>query len=322
MVSILRNLASKAGFSNGRDWKPETGLADLTGKVAAITGANEGIGFITAQELHKKGCKVFLLCRNEEKAQDAIKRINTATPGQPDNLVFVLFDLTDIPSAKRAADSILSQTTRLDILVNNAGIMAWPYELKNGIEVQFANHTGHFALTKHLLPLLIKTSKQPGASVRIVNVSSMAHKFSPKPDFSSLEAVNRELKSTWERYGQSKLANILFSVALQDRLKDEKIYVNSLHPGNIATTLTRGPAASYGRLVGMLEPLWGWFGMTPFEGAKTQLYLAGSPEVEEKNYRALYFTPIATPNTTTAYAQDKQLAEDLWKLSEDIVAKA
>lgn len=157
MTSLLRSLASKAGFSNGRDWDPATGLADLTGKVslqgpvrlsrthtvsprlqvAAVTGANEGIGFITAQELHKKGCKVFLLCRNQEKAQDAIKRINEATPGQPDNLVFVPFDLTDIPSAKRAADAISNQVSRLDILVNNAGIMAWPYELKNGIEVQF-----------------------------------------------------------------------------------------------------------------------------------------------------------------------------------------
>ncbi|KWU44208.1 NAD(P)-binding protein, partial [Rhodotorula sp. JG-1b] len=284
-------------------------------QVAAVTGANEGIGFITARELHKKGCKVFLLCRNQEKAQDAIKRINEATPGQPDNLVFVPFDLTDIPSAKKAADAISNQVSRLDILVNNAGIMAWPYELKNGIEVQFSNHTGHFALTKHLLPLLVKTSKQPGSSVRIVNVSSMAHKFSPKPDFSSLDAVNREMRSTWERYGQSKLANILFSVALQDRLKDEKIYVNSLHPGNINTTLTRGPAASYGR-VGMMQPLWNLFGMTPFEGAKTQLYLAGSHEVEEKNYRAMYFVPIATPASTTAYGQDEELAEQLWKLSE------
>lgn len=106
-------------------------------QVAAVTGANEGIGFITARELHKKGCKVFLLCRNQEKAQDAIKRINEATPGQPDSLVFVPFDLTDIPSAKKAADAISNQVSRLDILVNNAGIMAWPYELKNGIEVQF-----------------------------------------------------------------------------------------------------------------------------------------------------------------------------------------
>ncbi|GAA5882013.1 hypothetical protein JCM3774_003243 [Rhodotorula dairenensis] len=323
MTSLFRSIASQAGFSNGRAWEPETGLADSVGKVAAVTGANEGIGFITARELHKKGCKVFLLCRNQEKGRDAVNRLCDATPDQPrENLVLVPFDLTDLATAKSAADAISKQTDRLDILVNNAGIMAWPYELKNGIEVQFANHTGHFALTKYLLPLLTKTSKLPGSSVRIVNVSSMGHKFSPKPDFSSLEAVNRPLKSTWERYGQSKLANILFSVALQDRLKDEKIYVNSLHPGNINTTLTRGPAASYGRIASMLMSAWSVFGMTPFEGAKTQLYLAGSPEVEEKNYRGMYFNPIATPATTSAYAQDKDLAEELWKLSEDIVAQA
>ncbi|KAG0667620.1 hypothetical protein C6P46_000157 [Rhodotorula mucilaginosa] len=351
MTSLLRSLASKAGFSNGRDWQPETGLADLTGKVAAVTGANEGIGFITARELHKKGCKVFLLCRNEEKAQDAIKRINEATPGQPDNLVFIPFDLTDIPSAKRAADAISNQVSRLDILVNNAGIMAWPYELKNGIEVQFSNHTGHFALTKHLLPLLVKTSKQPGSSVRIVNVSSMGTlslalfpRAGTDPAWAARSAQVQSEAGLFKPRGCQQgdevdlgagpahdlfrssvprlKANILFSVALQDRLKDEKIYVNSLHPGNINTTLTRGPAASYGRVVGMMQPLWNLFGMTPFEGAKTQLYLAGSPEVEEKNYRAMYFVPIATPASTTAYAQDKELAEQLWKLSEDIVAQA
>lgn len=317
MTSLLRSLASKAGFSNGRIWQPETGLADLTGKVslqapprsnraytvsprlqvAAVTGANEGIGFITARELHKKGCKVFLLCRNQEKAQDAIKRINEASPGQPDNLVFVSFDLTDIPSAKKAAEAISNQVSRLDILVNNAGIMAWPYELKNGIEVQFVRsivtsagptlesklaETGdsnlfavepHWPLCSHQAPApaprqdleatwlecphrhclldgCVFSSSCSGAATDPARAPA-AHKFSPKPDFSSLEAVNREMRSTWERYGQSKLvrpfllpraraesgsrslwslvprmkANILFSIALQDRLKDEKIYV-------------------------------------------------------------------------------------------------
>ncbi|GAA6013648.1 hypothetical protein JCM8202_000763 [Rhodotorula sphaerocarpa] len=321
MVWPLSALASKAGFSNGHHWEPETGLADLSGKVAAVTGASDGIGLITAQELHKKGAKVFLLCRNEKKAQQAIDRINEAAPGQPDNLVYVHFDLTDLPSAKKAAEEIQDKAQRLDMLVNNAGIMAWPYELRNGIEIQFSNHIGHFALTKHLLPLMIKTSKERGASVRIVNVSSMAHKFSPRPDFSSVEMVNREFKNTWERYGQSKLANILFTNALQDRLQDEKIWVNTLHPGNISSGLTRGPAASYGAIVSAMTPLWKVFGMSTFSGAKTQLYLAGSPEVEEKNYRAQYFMPIATPSDTTADAKDKQLAEDLWKLSEEIVSK-
>lgn len=92
---------------------------------------------ITAQELHKKGAKVFLLCRNEKKAQQAIDRINEAAPGQPDNLVYVHFDLTDLPSAKKAAEEIQDKAQRLDMLVNNAGIMAWPYELRNGIEIQF-----------------------------------------------------------------------------------------------------------------------------------------------------------------------------------------
>lgn len=143
------------------------------------------------------------MCRNEEKAQNAIDRLNKTTPGQSNNLVFVKFDLTDIPSAKAAAEAIQAQTSRLDILVNNAGIMAWPYEVKNGVEIQFvsvvpfrirrtpsdletrsltlalcpqSNHVGHFALTTKLLPLMIQTSKEPGSSVRIVNVSSKGAK--------------------------------------------------------------------------------------------------------------------------------------------------
>ncbi|BGP30779.1 hypothetical protein JCM10296v2_002536 [Rhodotorula toruloides] len=321
-MTLLASIAAKAGFSNGRAWDPSTGIPDLTGKVAIVTGGNDGIGFITARELHKKGCKVYLACRNEEKAHDAIKRINEASPGKPEGLVFLPFDLTELKSAEKAAKTVQEKEQRLDIIVCNAGIMAWPYELKNGVECQFWNHLGHFALVKPLLPLLIKTSKEPGAQVRVVSVSSMGHKFAPKPDFSSLDAVNQKFGSTWTRYGQSKLANILFATALQERLKDENIHVNSLHPGNIHTSLTRGPVASYGFFGKLMQSISSYAAMTPFEGAKTQLYLAASPEVSEKDYRGKYFVPIATPATPSAYAQDRELAEQLWKLSEEAVKKA
>ncbi|GAA5821268.1 hypothetical protein JCM11251_004543 [Rhodosporidiobolus azoricus] len=320
-MGIFGQIASKAGFSNGRVWEPETGLADLTGKVALVTGGNTGLGYITVQELHKKGAKVYIACRNEERARDAIKRLNQAYPGSEASLVYLPLDLTSLESAKKAAETVSKQEERLDIIVCNAGIMAWPYELKNGVEVQFWNHLGHFALVHSLIPLIQKTADLPGASVRIVSLSSKGHEMSPKPDFSSLESANRDLKGTWARYAQSKLANILFAVALQERLSKSNIHVNACHPGVVATELTRGMSPSYGLFGRIGAAVWPYFAMTPFEGAKTQLYLAGSPEVDEKNYHAKYFVPIATPHEPTAYAQDRELAEQLWKLSEKIVTE-
>lgn len=149
------------------------------------------------------------------------------------------------------------------------------------------NHLGHFAFIHYLLPLLKNTAQQSGStSVRIVNVSSLGHTFCPSnPDFSSIEGANKDYGSTWSRYGLSKAANILFTIALQDRLKNDNIKVNCLHPGIVATTLTRGPQESYGFVARWLSVTESWFLMTPVDGAKTQTYLAASKEVDEKDYR-------------------------------------
>ncbi|GAA6038904.1 hypothetical protein JCM8097_000566 [Rhodosporidiobolus ruineniae] len=323
-MSLIISLARSffGGLSNGRKWDPDTGLPDLSGKVAIVTGGNTGIGFVTAQALHKKGCKVYIACRSEQRARDAMKRINEANPGSEASLVYLPFDLTDLKSAKTAAETVKEKEDRLDIIVCNAGIMAWPYEIKNGVEVQFYNHLGHFALLHHLLPLLKETAKKPGASVRVVSVSSTGHILCNKPDFSSLEAVNRKMGNTWARYGQSKLANILFAVALAERCKDDNIRVNACHPGVIRSELWRGPESSWGWISAPLSFAAQYFGMSLLDGAKTQIYLAASPEVDEKDYRGGYFLPIANPAKPNKHAQNRELAEQLWKLSEALVAKA
>ncbi|GAA5898514.1 SDR family oxidoreductase [Sporobolomyces salmoneus] len=320
-MGLRSTIAHSTGFSNGRDWNPDHDLADLSGKVAIVTGGNAGLGEETVRALHAKGCKVYLAARSEEKANDAIGRINATTPGKEAGLVFLPFDLTDLKSIKRAAETVKEKEERLDIVVCNAGVMAWPYKIINGVEVQFWNHLGHFALIHHLLPLLKKTAQSSGpTSVRIVNVSSLGHTFAPKnPDFSSIEGVNQEYGSTWTRYGLSKLTNVLFSVGLNERIQGDNIKVNSCHPGNVATTLTRGPQETYGFLARWLSVTEKYMLMTPTEGAKTQIYLAASPEVDEKGYSGKYFTPIATEVQPSAQAQDKSLAEALWKLSENFV---
>ncbi|KAK4050067.1 hypothetical protein OIV83_003637 [Microbotryomycetes sp. JL201] len=162
--------------------------------------------------------------------------------------------------------------------------MAWPYEIKGGVEIQFWNHLGHFAIVQELLPVLKETAKQPDAHVRIVN------------------------------------SNILFTKALQKRVDTDGIRCLSLHPGVIHSELLRGTAQTYGQLLGNIANyLSSLLSMTTYEGAKTQLYAATSPEVDELNLKGAYLTPIASVMTPSAYAQDPDLAESLWSLSERAV---
>ncbi|ORY88786.1 hypothetical protein BCR35DRAFT_301118 [Leucosporidium creatinivorum] len=302
-----------------RKWEPDTGIPDLSGKVAIVTGGNTGIGYQTVLHLLKHGAKVYIACRSEERARGAIEKLNKELPDSASKLVYLPFDLTDLGSAQRAVETFLAKEERLDIVIANAAVMAWPYKIVNGVEVQFWNHLGHFALIKPLLPLLIKTSKEPNSHVRIVNVSSMGHRYTPKPDFTSLETVNAPLGSTWDRYGQSKLANVLFTAALQKQLAAENIRCLSVHPGLVHSELTRGVIQG-SRLFGSLIR-WGssLLAMSTFEGAKTQLYAATSPEVDEKDLKAAFLWPIATVETPSAFGRDETLADELWSFSERAV---
>ncbi|KAL8286459.1 hypothetical protein RQP46_004476 [Phenoliferia psychrophenolica] len=321
-------LTQKTGFPwFSRKWDTETGIPDLSGKVRREYPAparsmmlimpirgNTGIGFTTAAELLKHGAKVYIACRSEARATDAIARLVKDIPQAEGKVIFLPFDLTDVKSAQHAAKTLELKEERLDIVIANAAVMAWPYELVNGVEVQFWNHLGHFALVQPLLPLLTKTSKLPDSHVRIVVVSSL--------DFTSLETVNLPLGNTSERYGLSKLSNILYATALQKRLATENIRVLSLHPGNVHTELTRGISAS-SRILGRITYFFSSFlAMKPIDGAKTQLWAATSPEVDELDLKGTYLMPIASIAKTSALAQDSALGEDLWRLSEELVAKA
>ncbi|KAM0788251.1 hypothetical protein ACM66B_001402 [Microbotryomycetes sp. NB124-2] len=304
-----------------RQWDPQTEMPDLTGKVAVVTGGNTGIGYHTVAELLRHGCKVYMACRSEQRARDAIEKLSLEVPDSASKVVFLKFDLTELHTAKSAAKAFNEKESRLDIVICNAGIMAWPYEIKGGVEIQFYNHLGHFALVQELLPILKETAKKPDSRVRVVNVSSAGHKLTAKPDFSSLDTVNAQLMSTWHRYGQSKLSNILFTNALQKRVDADGIKCLSLHPGVVHSELLRGSVESYGIFGRIGNFLSGLLAMSPYSGAKTQLYAATSPEVDELNLKAAYLTPIASVMTPSAYAQDAELAEQLWSLSERAVSE-
>ena len=202
-------------------------IPNLAGKVALVTGGNTGIGFETVLQMAKKQCKVYLGARSREKAEAAIAKMKEIDSSV--DVVFVQMDLQDLASVKKAAADFSSKEDHLDILVNNAGIMASPFALsKDGVEAQFAtNHLGHFFLTNSLIPKLLKSKETP----RVVNVSSVAHLAAPNVGIYSLEEMNdSNTMNNATRYGQSKLANILFSKGLNERYGD-KIICNSLHPG-------------------------------------------------------------------------------------------
>ncbi|KAJ3122125.1 hypothetical protein HK098_003104 [Nowakowskiella sp. JEL0407] len=295
-------------------------IPDLSGKVAIVTGGNTGLGYVTVLELARKNAKVYMAARTQSRAQKAISRIKEELPHA--KVEYLELNLADLKQVKRAARNFLVSENRLDILVNNAGIMACPFELTvDGYESQFAtNHLGHFMFTMTLLPVLEKS-----APSRIVNVSSNATRFGP-PGGVLLESINDEnAMSTWQRYGQSKLANVLFTKSLAEKLAGKQVFVNAIHPGRVNTELVRGPEANAAKnpsifmnFLMLIKPLFqSMLTVTPEEGALTQLYAATSPEIVEKNYRGEYFIPygkLGKPNVE--YTNDKELRDRLWEFSE------
>lgn len=206
---------------------------NLKGKTAIVTGANTGIGYETALDLYKKGAKVYVACRNQEKALDAIERMKA--DGGTGELVYDQLDLASLQSVKAFADKVINAESSLDLLINNAGIMIPPQaKTEDGFEIQFGvNFVGHFALTGHLFDLLEATKGS-----RVVTLSSIAHR-NAVIDFDNFRG-EKEYK-TWREYGQSKLADIIFTLEFEKRLRKNGNQIISLaaHPGFSETDLQK-----------------------------------------------------------------------------------
>jgi len=188
--------------------------------------------------------------------------------------------------------------------------------------VQACNGTGHAALTLPLLPLLRKTAAEPDAHVRIVNIASLGAWAAYQPDFTSLETLNRPYWTTWFRYANSKLVNILFTNELQKRLDGTGIYCLSVHPGIISTNIWLGMNQSWP----WLSPLGAMSRhvmITPYQGALTQLYAATSLEVEEKDLKAAYLVPTGKVGTKSSMAEDKdgKLGSSFMNLCEKLISE-
>jgi NAD(P)-dependent dehydrogenase (short-subunit alcohol dehydrogenase family) len=243
---------------------------ELTGKIAIVTGANTGLGFETALDLYQKGAKVYVGCRDEEKGVEAIERMKavSTTGGE---LVLGLFDLGSMHSVKTFTQKFVSTEKRLDLLVNNAGVMIPPpTKSEDGFELQFGvNFIGHFTLTGQLFSLLEST---PNA--RVVTLSSIAHR-GGVIDFDNFRL--EKPYSSWREYGQSKVADLIFALEFDKRLKANNYKTMSLaaHPGFSKTDLQKNMDKA------MLDSL---DLMTAKEGAQPTLVACLHPDAKGGQY--------------------------------------
>lgn len=283
-------------------------LPDQQGRVAIVTGANSGIGFETARVLAEKGAAVIMACRNLDKANPKADEIRAAHPGS--SVEVMELDLSNLDSVRELADAFKARHTRLDLLINNAGIMVPPYgKTSQGFETQFGvNHLGHFALTGALLDLIVST---PGS--RVVTVSSVAH-YMGKIDFGDLN---------WEKgykaqaaYGQSKLANLLFTYELQRRLAaaGKDTLAVAAHPGWTSTNLQEhAPSVKFMNR---------FFAQEPSMGALPTLYAATESDVNGAEYYGPSgFLEMNGPPKrvkSNKRSRDENVAERLWNVSEDL----
>ncbi|KAL2073916.1 hypothetical protein VTL71DRAFT_11242 [Oculimacula yallundae] len=294
----------------------ETDIPALDGEVILITGGNVGLGKQTILQLSKHNPKrIYLAARTQSKAEAAIQEIESLVPSAP--ITFIQCDLTSLKSVQQCAREFTSKEGRLDLLFLNAGVMALPAgTTTEGYEIQFGtNHVGHALLTKLLLPTLVKTAQEPGADVRIISVSSIGHIGAPWAGI-SFPDLKSDMKgfSTWSRYGQSKLANILFARALEKRYGEKGIMAVAVHPGVVDTELYKTTFSGYFGLGKWLDR-GKRFVITGVEkGALNQLWAAvGKKDVVQSGE---YYTPVGVSGQGSKTSLNEELADKLWEWTE------
>jgi NAD(P)-dependent dehydrogenase (short-subunit alcohol dehydrogenase family) len=268
----------------------------LTGKVALVTGANTGLGLETARGLLAQGATVVLACRDLVKGETARAEL-VASTGNP-NAVLLALDLANVARIRKFVAAFEAKFQRLDVLVDNAGV--WPRTRRktvDGFELTFGvNHLGTFLLTTLLLPVLERS-----APSRVVVLSSSLHA-KAQVDFDDLQFKVRKHQGAIA-YGQSKLCNLLFTFALARRLQGRGVTVNAVHPGVVATELSREAPQAAQQAAGKL---------TPAQGAVGPVHLATSAELE--GVSGAYFEGTAR-KTPAPQSLDAAAQETLWAVS-------
>lgn len=277
----------------------------MINRIAVVTGANSGIGKITAQALLAEGYHVVMICRNPGKAEKAREDIMAEAGSEKADIL--ICDLSEMKQVYKTAEIIRQNYKRLDILVNNAGFISdgGRKESPEGIELTFAvNHLAYFLLAKELLPLLKVTPQS-----RIINVASNAHRYG------RFEPNNLQLTNNYNAkraYGNSKLFNIMFTHHLNKKLKGHDITTYSLHPGVVNTNFASGSDSWFAKLFQLGRS----FMLSPEQGAKTVIYLCTAPEIEKHSGKYFYKSRPVKPRKKEA--MDDEACRELWEISEKI----
>jgi NAD(P)-dependent dehydrogenase (short-subunit alcohol dehydrogenase family) len=296
-----------------RKWTPAD-IPDQMGRVAVVTGANSGLGKVTAQELARAGATVVIACRNTAKGDQAAADIAATVPGA--KLHVHALDLADLASIRGFAARLSGEHQTVDLLINNAGVMATPHRhTADGFELQFGtNHLGHFALTGLLLPNLL-CARAP----RVVTLSSGAHRIG-RIDFADLQSERRYVN--WLAYGRSKLANLMFAFELARRAKAAGTHLLSAaaHPGYAATNLQfSGPSRPEALLMAVTNKL---LAQSAEMGALPTLYAATAPDMRNGSFVGPdgFMEQRGHPHLVSAAsrAYDEAAWRRLWEVSEEL----
>jgi NAD(P)-dependent dehydrogenase (short-subunit alcohol dehydrogenase family) len=273
-------------------------------RVAIVTGANTGIGKVTARELAATGRRVILACRNEAKARVAIDEIVAATGN--DKVEFLQLDLSSLSSVRASAAGFLARDLPLHLLVNNAGLVSSKRGVtEDGFEMTFGvNHLGHFLFTTLLLDTLRESEP-----ARIVHIASKAHFRCREIDWDALTQPSGTT-SGFAEYTVSKLANVLFNAELGRRLEGSGVTTYAVHPGVVATDIWRRVWRPFRWVVKL-------FMIDEEEGARTTLHCALSEAAGVEN--GLYYTD-SKALSPSSMGRDAELAAELWRRSEGWVA--
>jgi len=277
--------------------------AGVAGKRVIITGATGGIGLAGAQELARGGARLSIVARSQKRAASAVSQI-TAAGGSGTEVDVLRADLSSQASIRQLAQEVLATYPRIDVLINNAGGINRTRSLtEDQLELTWAvNHLAPFLLTTLLLERI-----RASTPARIITTTSDAHKGAQIP-FDDINAVGAYGSMGFTRYGQTKLANILFTTELARGLEGSGVTANCFHPGFVASGFNRNNGPLMAFAMNLARP----FARSPVKGADTMVWLADSPEVSSE--RGGYFVDRKRVQPSTA-ARDQDTARRLWELS-------